>query len=48
MSHSCVGVNEFQATPVAPDDIYASDADIFAPCAFGGVVNETTIPPTQG
>jgi len=37
-------VNEFQATPVAPDDIYASDADIFAPCAFGGVVNETTIP----
>jgi len=37
-------VNEFQATPVAPDDIYASHADIFAPCAFGGVVNETTIP----
>lgn len=28
---------------VAPDDIYALDVDIFAPCALGGVVNDTTI-----
>jgi leucine dehydrogenase len=28
---------------VAPDDIYAVDADIFAPCAMGGVLNDETI-----
>jgi leucine dehydrogenase len=31
------------ATAVAPDEIYAVDADIFAPCALGAVVNDETI-----
>ncbi|KUJ73736.1 amino acid dehydrogenase [Ruegeria marisrubri] len=35
---------EFGATPVAPDEIYAVEAEIFAPCAIGAVLNETTIP----
>lgn len=29
---------------VSPEDIYAVDADIFAPCALGGSLNEETIP----
>ncbi|HEX7595610.1 MAG TPA: Glu/Leu/Phe/Val dehydrogenase family protein, partial [Gemmatimonadaceae bacterium] len=37
-------VTEFGAVPVAPDEIYASDADIFAPCALGGILNDQTIP----
>lgn len=32
------------ATAVALDDIYATKADIFAPCALGGVINDTTLP----
>jgi len=36
-------VKEFAATGVAPDDIYSVQADIFAPCAFGGVLNEKSI-----
>ncbi|MFD2638715.1 Leu/Phe/Val dehydrogenase [Piscibacillus salipiscarius] len=28
---------------VEPNDIYLADADIFVPCAFGGIINETTI-----
>lgn len=35
---------EFDATPVAPDAIYGVEADIFAPCAIGAILNETTIP----
>jgi len=35
---------EFGAAAVAPEDIYASDADIFAPCALGGIINDETIP----
>ena len=35
---------EFGATVVSSNDIYASDADIFAPCALGGVINDDTIP----
>jgi leucine dehydrogenase len=34
---------EFDAQPVAPDEIYETDAAIFAPCALGGVVNDDTI-----
>lgn len=34
----------FGAKAVAPDEIYDVDADIFAPCALGGVLNDTTIP----
>ena len=37
-------VAETGATAVAPDDIYAADAQIFAPCALGGIINDETIP----
>ncbi|MFS4582876.1 Leu/Phe/Val dehydrogenase [Phaeobacter sp. C3_T13_0] len=37
-------VATFGATAVAPEDIYAAEADIFAPCAIGGVLNSETIP----
>ena len=35
---------EFGATVVESDEIYAVEADVFAPCGLGGVLNETTIP----
>ena len=37
-------VAEFGARSVAPDEIYAVQADIFAPCALGGIINDKTIP----
>lgn len=37
-------VQEFGAKAVAPDEIYAADVDIFAPCALGAVLNDNTIP----
>lgn len=37
-------VKEFGAVAVAPAEIYASDAEIFAPCALGGIINDETIP----
>ena len=37
-------VKDFGATAVEPDEIYASEADIFAPCALGGIINDQTIP----
>lgn len=36
--------DRFAAQAVAPDAIYAAQADIFAPCAIGGILNETSIP----
>lgn len=36
--------NEFDATVVAPQDIYHQDVDIYAPCALGATINDTTIP----
>ncbi len=36
-------VEEFGATAVDPDTIYNVDADIFAPCALGAVVNDDTL-----
>lgn len=36
--------NRFGAQVVAPDAIYDADADIFAPCAIGGILNQTSIP----
>lgn len=36
-------VREFDATAVAPDEIYAVDADVFAPCALGAVLNDDTL-----
>jgi leucine dehydrogenase len=37
-------VSEFGARAVAPDEIYSVQADIFAPCALGGIINDKTIP----
>jgi leucine dehydrogenase len=37
-------VKEFGATAVTPDDIYRQQADVFAPCALGGIINDETIP----
>jgi len=37
-------VNEFGASAVAADEIYSVDADIYAPCALGGTINDETIP----
>lgn len=37
-------VQSFGAIAVGLDDIYAVDADIFAPCAIGGILNADTIP----
>jgi len=36
-------VNEFGADVVALDDIYAQSVDVYAPCALGATVNDTTI-----
>ena len=36
--------NEFGAKTVGPSEIFGVDADIFAPCALGGVLNDETIP----
>ncbi len=40
-------VQEFHATPVGAEEIYAVKADIFAPCALGAVVNDQTLPRFQ-
>ncbi|WP_163652245.1 Glu/Leu/Phe/Val dehydrogenase [Listeria sp. PSOL-1] len=37
-------VERFEAKAVAPDEIYQADADIFSPCALGGILNDDTIP----
>jgi len=36
-------VQDFKATAVKPEDIYAQEADIFAPCALGAIVNDETL-----
>lgn len=36
-------VNEFGAMEVRPDEIYSAEADVFAPCALGGVINDVTL-----
>src|SRR5919205_337373 len=36
--------NEFGARAVATEEIYAVQADIFAPCALGAIINDKTIP----
>ena len=35
---------DFGAAAVAPDEIYRQRADVFAPCALGGIINDETIP----
>lgn len=37
-------VDELGAVAVGPDEIYEVEADIFAPCALGAVLNSRTIP----
>lgn len=37
-------VKEFGARAVATEDICGVQADIFAPCALGGIINDKTIP----
>ena len=37
-------VDEFAAHAVEPGEIFSVPADIFAPCALGGVINDETIP----
>jgi leucine dehydrogenase len=37
-------VDEFGASAVAVDEIFGVRADIFAPCALGGIINDETIP----
>lgn len=37
-------VSDFGATPIDKDEVASFDADIYAPCALGAVVNDDTIP----
>src|ERR1700759_2602810 len=37
-------VNEFGARSVGSEEIYGVQADIFAPCALGAIINDKTIP----
>ncbi len=37
-------VDDFGARAVGLDEIYGAKADIFAPCALGGIINDTTLP----
>ena len=35
---------ELDATVVAPEEIFGLDVDVFAPCALGAILNDSTIP----
>ncbi|MCF6149765.1 MAG: amino acid dehydrogenase [Candidatus Kuenenia sp.] len=37
-------MKNYGAKAVAPGEIYSQEADIFSPCAMGGVLNDNTIP----
>src|SRR5436189_1534435 len=37
-------VDDCRAKPVNAEEIYGVEADIFAPCALGGIINDETIP----
>jgi leucine dehydrogenase len=37
-------LSEFGARAVGADEIYGVQADVFAPCALGAIINDTTIP----
>jgi leucine dehydrogenase len=37
-------VAAFDVEPVSPEEIYSVDADVFAPCALGAIINDQTIP----
>lgn len=36
-------IKTFGATPVPPQDVFDVEADIFSPCALGGIINDQTI-----
>jgi len=38
-----IAVKKYGAKAVSPDDIYAVEADVFAPCAMGGILNQHTL-----
>ena len=40
-------VSDFGASAVPPDEIYSVKADIFAPCALGGIIHDQTVPQLQ-
>lgn len=40
-------VDEFDAEAVGPDEIFAVDCDVFAPCALGSPINDKTLPTLQ-
>lgn len=35
---------KYQALPISADQLFATDAEIFAPCALGGIINPQTLP----
>ena len=35
---------KFEATVVAPEEIFGLDVDVFAPCAMGAIINDQTLP----
>lgn len=37
-------VKDFGVTVIKAEEVYSFDADVFAPCALGAILNETTIP----
>ena len=37
-------VDDFGCEPVEPEAIYATDAEVFCPCALGGIINDETLP----
>jgi leucine dehydrogenase len=37
-------MDDHGAAQIAPEEIYSVQADVFAPCALGGVLNDQTIP----
>lgn len=40
-------VHSFSAKRVMTDDIYKTEAEVFAPCALGAILNDNTIPELQ-
>ena len=40
-------VKEYGAEPTTDSEVYAREADIFAPCALGAILNDQTIPQLQ-
>jgi leucine dehydrogenase len=37
-------VRDFEAVSVSPEKIYSIEADVFAPCALGGIIDDKTLP----